>query len=1385
MEDSTMNNKQGKLSASLIILLAMVVAIVPFLSIARPSQVSANGESWLEGYDWRVQVDVTENGGGAKDNYTAILDAFYNTAPVEADSTTQFLYRPATRYSGTYDRVYTLTCATTQDVTIKYLDNSDGSSSSPLTLMTSTDVNAHNGGSVIVLQHQGNSNDGTILVAIADWTVDLVSRRTDQSVDDTEWDSLTWGDENTIGAAGSKGIAYPYLIEKDDGTIWCFYQLMAEWYPGIYFKTLTLGANPDEDSWSSAVWISGNYDETAPSYGLPAQYGNTTHIGLMKNIPGSLNRYCDIMYIKKVDDVAGTATSDSVNELVDSGATFETDGVVAGWWAYNIDDNTHTVVTGTDGEDTVTFGSDAFPDGDEDYILYRFETGDGSLKLIPFDLSDADHTPEMVHESTDSPEHRTALWDCVVDSSGNPYLAYVDDTSGGAAGEPQDIYWAEYDGGWSEENVSDDTGDHTATIFYQWSSGVGISGADPYKIMAAIEDDSGYTQIQAYERVGGTWYTANGSNGTTAICEDGRVTQAAPGLNIRPCYVRDASIAGWSDPEYYEWLWFYYGGTGPYPETNVALRFAYPGYSSGHWIGFKKHVSPDFGDVRITESDGETPLGYNGQPWLEEYYNIDYWRASLWCGKIDIPADSGSVTFYVYHGNDGNTNDENVNVLLANALFGDTFDGSLGDSLNSSLWDVTNTVDIGSFDTMRLTGTTGARGLAEQKYTSYPDFPPGVAFRVRFTFSHDYCNFQQWGLTKSNTLNEDMVRVYSSTASNRLILQAMASSSSTNLNMNSMSVTSPSVSEVTWETGSVKYWRHLPNQHPDNVFTEVAEVTTNVPTVDLNLYAYEGITAGRITLFPYMVARAWTNPEPLISVAASGEQVSPPTVVANSATPEETSATLNGNVTSPGGAGSNVSCRGFAWDTSTHGTPNSSISPTESLYAVGNWTECSGYAAGSFSHNATSLTAGGLYYYRAAANTSAGWGWSDESTFLTKPYEPSGLTNTSQGDDWIALSWLTGNGSQKTMLRYKTGSYPSDYEDGTQVYFDTGSTANVTSLTCDTPYYFRAWSYATEGGLEQYSDSYSQGVFYPACILAPTVVTNAATSIEETTVTLNGNVTDYGNENNDEQGFYYDTDSGTPYSYNQTSVGSFGNGAFDEDIAGLTKGELYYFQAISHNSAGWGNGPELTFLTKPDEPNTFTAVAGAGDSIILLWNKGTGALTTEVWGKKGSYPATRGDGTLTCNSTETYKVHNVPSCGEHWYYRAWSYVTEGGLSQYSDTYDEDNALCVCTPTPTPTPPPTPTPTPSPTPPFQIWKFYEAGFSPKHLHDSYTGHVVLADLDPADIPPQLQGVWWYDVTARDWNLWVPKRGGDLTTLTGQLHDYKVLVHGACEWEIPLP
>jgi len=69
---------------------------------------------------------------------------------------------------------------------------------------------------------------------------------------------------------------------------------------------------------------------------------------------------------------AGTATSDSQDKLVDSGATFVADGVVVGDIAYNVTDSTQAAITAVNANGTeLSFASDLFPAGTETYAIRK------------------------------------------------------------------------------------------------------------------------------------------------------------------------------------------------------------------------------------------------------------------------------------------------------------------------------------------------------------------------------------------------------------------------------------------------------------------------------------------------------------------------------------------------------------------------------------------------------------------------------------------------------------------------------------------------------------------------------------------------------------------------------------------------------------------------------------------------------------------------------------------------------------------------------------------------------------------------------------------------------------------------------------------------------
>jgi hypothetical protein len=186
----------------------------------------------------------------------------------------------------------------------------------------------------------------------------------------------------------------------------------------------------------------------------------------------------------------------------------------------------------------------------------------------------------------------------------------------------------------------------------------------------------------------------------------------------------------------------------------------------------------------------------------------------------------------------------------------------------------------------------------------------------------------------------------------------------------------------------------------------------------------------------------------------------------------------------------------------------------------------------------------------------------------------------------------------------------------------------------------------------------------------PTVTTNDATVVQETTATLNGYL------NNDggsacQYAFEWGTASGV-YTANISWTGSINTGAnFSTNLIGLTKGQPYYYRAMVKNASGVAYGGEIHFLTKPDGPVVLTATANSSSRIDLTWTKGTGAQRTMIRRSTGTYPASYMDGDEVYYDTGTNFSDTGLADNITFYYRAWSEVT--GSQQFSNTFASASA----------------------------------------------------------------------------------------------------------------
>jgi hypothetical protein len=283
-----------------------------------------------------------------------------------------------------------------------------------------------------------------------------------------------------------------------------------------------------------------------------------------------------------------------------------------------------------------------------------------------------------------------------------------------------------------------------------------------------------------------------------------------------------------------------------------------------------------------------------------------------------------------------------------------------------------------------------------------------------------------------------------------------------------------------------------------------------------------------------------------------------------------TTATGNGNITSLGS--SNPTAYGVCWNTT--GTPTTSDSKADKGAAS---------ATGAFTASMTSLSANTTYHVRAYATNIAGTSYGTEVSFTTSGIAP---TVTTQAVSSIASTTATGNGNITALgvpnpkaygVCWNTTGTPttSDSKADKGAASATGSfTASMTSLSANTTYHVRAYVTNTAG------TSYGTEVSFTTSGIAPTVTTQAVSSIAVTTATGNGNITALGVPNPTAYGVCWNT-TGTPTtSDSKVDKGAASvTGAFTASMTSLNANTTYYVRTFATNTAGTSYGSQVSFTT--------------------------------------------------------------------------------------------------------------------------------------------------------------------------------------------------------------
>ena len=143
--------------------------------------------------------------------------------------------------------------------------------------------------------------------------------------------------------------------------------------------------------------------------------------------------------------------------------------------------------------------------------------------------------------------------------------------------------------------------------------------------------------------------------------------------------------------------------------------------------------------------------------------------------------------------------------------------------------------------------------------------------------------------------------------------------------------------------------------------------------------------------------------------------------------------------------------------------------------------------------------------------------------------------------------------------------------------------------------------------------------------LAPTAVTNNATSVGTNSFTANGNITSDGGATITERGFYVGTNSASPTNNTKYTVGGT-TGGMSRSITGLSDNVTYYIWAFATNSAGTSYGSRVSQTTVQAYTPTLVSSQDNGSYVYPAFIKNSGIEQPTVFSNYVAYqnPVTGG-----------------------------------------------------------------------------------------------------------------------------------------------------------------
>jgi phosphodiesterase/alkaline phosphatase D-like protein/phage gpG-like protein len=248
---------------------------------------------------------------------------------------------------------------------------------------------------------------------------------------------------------------------------------------------------------------------------------------------------------------------------------------------------------------------------------------------------------------------------------------------------------------------------------------------------------------------------------------------------------------------------------------------------------------------------------------------------------------------------------------------------------------------------------------------------------------------------------------------------------------------------------------------------------------------------------------------------------------------------------------------------------------------------------------AVGLSADTTYHFRVVATNSGGTSKGADQTFKTLPNSPTVVTKAASSISQTTATLnatVNPNGGEVTSCEFDYGSSET-YGESVPCSSLPGSgsssvavSASLKSLSAHTTYHFRIVA-TNAGGTSTGADQ-----TFETLPNAPTVVTEAASSLTQTSATLNATV----NPNGGEVGVgECKLQFGTTIAYGHELPCSPlpGSGtsavAVSAAVIGLSANTTYHFRIVAENAGGASSGSDQTFKTLPNPPTVVTEKASS------------------------------------------------------------------------------------------------------------------------------------------------------------------------------------------------